>query len=326
MGILIYEHFLGHQYNKEISPMILNEAKIITSSIAKDLSSSSKKQDVSVLINAKNSSFLKNTKLINRNYSKNLTEDIYSNLNKNDNVLVIAPEENLEMHNIVAKLEEKNVDLYNCNSNFIKITTNKKKINSYLTKSKNYLIETFDDYKSIQDNKEIIAKTFDGFGSEELYIFKNIEHLKNSKYLLTNRHIYQPYYKGNIIGINIIANDNNHKILSINEQIYLEKSNNTIALQTINIGKFNALHKLFDEFVNNILSNFEGFHGFFGIDAIMTNDKKILFLEINPRLTTSYSGLSYSLGFNPLELFYNINYDFSIEDNKNFLIDITNDK
>ena len=79
---------------------------------------------------------------------------------------------------------------------------------------------------------------------------------------------------------------------------------------------------LFDKFVNSILSNFEGYNGFFGIDAIITNDDKIFFLEINPRLTTSYSFLSKSLGFNPLELFYNANYDFSIENNKNFLIDV----
>lgn len=322
MGILIYEHFLGQKFVKGTSSLILNEAKIITTSIANDLMNCSEKPEVSVLIDDGNINLLNNVNIIKRNNSKEIVDDICLNLNKNDFVLIVAPEENLELFNIVKNLEKRNVNLLNCQSNFIKTTTNKKEINNHLTKSKDYLINTFDNYKFIDENNKIIAKVFDGFGSENLFIFHNRSDLKDKKILLTDRHIYQPYHEGTIVGINIVANNGNHRILSINEQKYEETLGNTLALKKIYIGKLNSSYVLFDKFVNSILSNFEGYNGFFGIDAIITNDDKIFFLEINPRLTTSYSFLSKSLGFNPLELFYNANYDFSIENNKNFLIDV----
>lgn len=322
MGILIYEHFLGQKFVKGTSSLILNEAKIITTSIANDLMNCSEKPEVSVLIDDGNINLLNNVNIIKRNNSKEIVDDICLNLNKNDFVLIVAPEENLELFNIVKNLEKRNVNLLNCQSNFIKTTTNKKEINNHLIKSKDYLINTFDNYKFIDENNKIIAKVFDGFGSENLFIFHNRSDLKDKKILLTDRHIYQPYHEGTIVGINIVANNGNHRILSINEQKYEETLGNTLALKKIYIGKLNSSYVLFDKFVNSILSNLEGYNGFFGIDAIITNDDKIFFLEINPRLTTSYSFLSKSLGFNPLELFYNANYDFSIENNKNFLIDV----
>lgn len=322
MGILIYEHFLGQKFVKGTSSLILNEAKIITTSIANDLMNCSEKPEVSVLIDDGNINLLNNVNIIKRNNSKEIVDDICLNLNKNDSVLIVAPEENLELFNIVKNLEKRNVNLLNCQSNFIKTTTNKKEINNHLIKSKDYLINTFDNYKFIDENNKIIAKVFDGFGSENLFIFHNRSDLKDKKILLTDRHIYQPYHEGTIVGINIVANNGNHRILSINEQKYEETLGNTLALKKIYIGKLNSSYVLFDKFVSSILSNLEGYNGFFGIDAIITNDDKIFFLEINPRLTTSYSFLSKSLGFNPLELFYNANYDFSIENNKNFLINV----
>ncbi|MEL0102099.1 MAG: ATP-grasp domain-containing protein [Gammaproteobacteria bacterium] len=322
MGILIYEHFLGQKFVKGTSSLILNEAKIITTSIANDLMNCSEKPEVSVLIDDGNINLLNNVNIIKRNNSKEIVDDICLNLNKNDSVLIVAPEENLELFNIVKNLEKRNVNLLNCQSNFIKTTTNKKEINNHLIKSKDYLINTFDNYKFIDENNKIIAKVFDGFGSENLFIFHNRSDLKDKKILLTDRHIYQPYHEGTIVGINIVANNGNYRILSINEQKYEETLGNTLALKKIYIGKLNSSYVLFDKFVNSILSNLEGYNGFFGIDAIITNDDKIFFLEINPRLTTSYSFLSKSLGFNPLELFYNANYDFSIENNKNFLINV----
>ena len=233
MGILIYEHFLGQKFVKGTSSLILNEAKIITTSIANDLMNCSEKPEVSVLIDDGNINLLNNVNIIKRNNSKEIVDDICLNLNKNDFVLIVAPEENLELFNIVKNLEKRNVNLLNCQSNFIKTTTNKKEINNHLTKSKDYLINTFDNYKFIDENNKIIAKVFDGFGSENLFIFHNRSDLKDKKILLTDRHIYQPYHEGTIVGINIVANNGNHRILSINEQKYEETLGNTLALKNI---------------------------------------------------------------------------------------------
>lgn len=64
---------------------------------------------------------------------------------------------------------------------------------------------------------------------------------------------------------------------------------------------------------------------FFGIDAILENNGNIVFLEINPRLTTSYAGLKKTLGFNPAIFFSKPNYKHDINNNKVFSIEHINE-
>jgi len=82
------------------------------------------------------------------------------------------------------------------------------------------------------------------------------------------------------------------------------------------------MHDSFKFFVENILGNLKGSYGFIGIDAILTEENKIMFLEINPRFTTSYIGLSKSLNFNPFNVLFNEKFSFNIEDNEIFIEDI----
>ena len=82
----------------------------------------------------------------------------------------------------------------------------------------------------------------------------------------------------------------------------------------------------FKLFTQDIINNFDGYYGFFGIDAILDKNDNIFLLEINPRLTTSYIGLRSSLGFNPAVFLEDIDYKFKISDNKIFLEQIKDDK
>jgi hypothetical protein len=49
----------------------------------------------------------------------------------------------------------------------------------------------------------------------------------------------------------------------------------------------------------------KSFQGYFGIDFIKKEDNSIYFIEINPRLTTSYIGIRNILDYNPLEFLFN---------------------
>ena len=83
---------------------------------------------------------------------------------------------------------------------------------------------------------------------------------------------------------------------------------------------------MFDDFkifVESILSNLNNFFGFIGIDAILTQDKKIVFLEINPRLTTSYIGLRESIGINPFSFLQKNISNFNIAKNKLIILSIS---
>ena len=63
MDILIYEHFLGEDFKRNTSPLILNEAKLITDFLIEDLKSEYTESKISLLINKKNKNFLKKKKM-----------------------------------------------------------------------------------------------------------------------------------------------------------------------------------------------------------------------------------------------------------------------
>ncbi|MFX1277152.1 MAG: ATP-grasp domain-containing protein, partial [Promethearchaeota archaeon] len=62
-------------------------------------------------------------------------------------------------------------------------------------------------------------------------------------------------------------------------------------------------------------NNFQ-INSFYGIDFIRTNDKKLKFIEINPRLTTSYMGIRNIININPVEMI------FESETNDSYLNDV----
>ena len=325
MDILIYEYFLGEDFKINTSPLILNEAKLITNFLIEDLKSEYTESKISLLINKKNKNFLEKKRCIFRNYENNLIVDLCKNLKENDKVFILAPEENLNLYNIVKALEEKKISNFNCKSNFIYETTCKLRTQNLLKNSRKHQIKIHKKYQNIDKHKKIVAKISDGLASENLLIFNDRNDLEKNNYKLNKNHVFQEYIEGKIIGINLLINNNGIKILSINEQIYKNSSEHEIFLYKINIGKFNYMLSEIESFIKVIFKNLDGYFGFIGVDAIIT-DSNIFFLEINPRLTTSYIGLRKTLGINPFRFFNDNIIDYDITQNSLFTLSITNEK
>ena len=319
MNILIYEYILGEVITKK-NAFLLNEAKIIISEKINNLSNKYPDSKTSILINKENQKLIKEGNIIYRNDNLNVNSEILNLFHEFDKAFILAPEENNILYNIIKFLEEKKIPHLNCSSVFIQETCDKKKTNNLI---KNKLPNTeliHNDYKKINEKEPIVAKIIDGLGADMLYIFKDRNDLENNKNFLTKKHIYQKFIKGQVAGVNIFSKDGIFEILSLNEQIYERKSANEIFLKEMRIGAFNDHIIDFKHIVQDILKGFTGYDGFFGMDFIISENKEIFFLEINPRLTTSYTFLRESIGFNPAELYNNVSLKFNIKENKKFSI------
>ena len=319
MNILIYEYILGEVITKK-NAFLLNEAKIIISEKINNLSNKYPDSKTSILINKENQKLIKEGNIIYRNNNLNVNSEILNLFHEFDKAFILAPEENNILYNIIKFLEEKKIPHLNCSSVFIQETYDKQKTNNLI---KNKLPNTeliHNDYKKINEKEPIVAKIIDGLGADMLYIFKDRNDLENNKNFLTKKHIYQKFIKGQVAGVNIFSKDGIFEILSLNEQIYERKSANQIFLKEMRIGAFNDHIIDFKHIVQDILKGFTGYDGFFGMDFIISENKEIFFLEINPRLTTSYTFLRESIGFNPAELYNNVGLKFNIKENKKFSI------
>jgi len=165
-------------------------------------------------------------------------------------------------------------------------------------------------------NTPIIIKPDDGVGSESIFYFEKkndiIQFFESSVELLDakRKFILQEYVEGDPMSVSIINNqpiggidDSYPKILSINTQ-YLHitdlAKNFTYFGGSTPVKQFERLNAHIEGVLKGVdLSTFEGY---FGIDFVRKADNTLSFIEINPRLTTSYVGIRNVVEFNPMSL------------------------
>jgi predicted ATP-grasp superfamily ATP-dependent carboligase len=162
----------------------------------------------------------------------------------------------------------------------------------------------------------IIIKPDDGVGSELVFHFKTKDQILQffrdyaEKLDLDRRYIVQEYIEGDDLSISLINITDPKKpevkkkiILGINNQEIRHLESNPEFLYmggSTPVKDYELIKSKLEALLNPIdLTNFKGYCG---IDFIKKNDNSIYFIEINPRLTTSYIGIRNILDYNPLVL------------------------
>ena len=205
-------------------------------------------------------------------------------------VLLIAPETDRIFIISSEKIKKLGFSLLNTSLSDIRTFSSKTKTFLKLNKLKIPCVESYSSLKQIKDeNKPIVVKPDYGAGSENIFFYRNLLHLKKNKENLNSKTIYQ-YFNSELIGsFCILCFRGKNILISCNEQI-IEKKNNIIKQVGINVGKFEKFRKIFKFFANKISLNFPELYGFIGIDVVLEN-KCWKILEINPRLTSSFTAI-----------------------------------
>ena len=238
---------------------------------------------------------VKNAKCI---FIKNNPWKVWSNLiKKSDYFFPIAPECNGELFKFVkfGNLQKSNL----IGSNLMAIKTASSKYKTYRMFQKYFIptIPTFKNIKKIKhkNNNKWVIKPDDGAGCENNYIFSNKNEMIN--FLNSNKnYIIQPLMKGTSYSVNVISNKNKFKILNFNKQKILFSRKKIIFKGTKFLKKIKYEKKI-KKYIKTIIRELSGLNSFFGIDFIIFK-KKIFFVDINPRITTSYKKLSKNIKIN----------------------------
>ncbi len=178
----------------------------------------------------------------------------------------------------------------------------------------NFIIQKF---KKLQC--PIIIKPEDGVGAESIYYFENEYQISNffqeysDEIELNRRFILQEYIEGRDLSVSLIGRSNSvgtklniPMVLSINSQ---DIKNKNLRRESEYLGGYTPVED-YREITDNLSSflnkiDLSKFQGYFGIDFIRSHNKSLQFIEINPRLTTSYIGLRKVLNENPVKLIVN---------------------
>lgn len=158
-------------------------------------------------------------------------------------------------------------------------------------------------------NFPIIIKPEDGVGAESIFYFENKSQISSfftpdrSHFESDRDFILQEYVPGKDLSVSLIGNSQGTNILSINAQFVdingLNNKSSYLGGYTPILDFENIKKKLKRQFQQ---LNLKGFTGYYGIDFIRKRDNSLSFIEINPRLTTSYIGIRNITKKNPLLL------------------------
>ncbi len=165
----------------------------------------------------------------------------------------------------------------------------------------------------------LIMKPEDGAGSELIYHFTTKDQIlqlferAKANLDIARSYIVQEFIDGDDLSISIINRTTSEKIntmdqiiLSINAQNVqnIDSDKDSLYLGGFTpVENYKVLKKKFEKILKSM--DLTSFQGYFGIDFIKKADNSIHFIEINPRLTTSYIGIRNILDFNPLEFLFN---------------------
>ncbi|MFX1498593.1 MAG: ATP-grasp domain-containing protein, partial [Promethearchaeota archaeon] len=165
-------------------------------------------------------------------------------------------------------------------------------------------------------------KPEDGVGAEDIYYFDSEEKIletfsKNTPLIDRERtYILQKFVEGKDLSVSLIGCKDSPIIIGINAQNVVIKDVNK---ESRYIGGYTPVEN-WERLVSKLEKHFntvefEPFDSYFGIDFIQQENGALSFIEINPRLTTSYIGIRNTINQNLIEVLMNArNNEFNVDE------------
>ena len=159
-----------------------------------------------------------------------------------------------------------------------------------------------------------VAKPIDGAGCENTFYFPQQNALESWLKQTTfelKAYIIQPYLLGVPASISMLCKNGKACVLSCNKQMIetIDNENpiNPALIQYTGcvVNGLSQYHNHFTELANKIAAAMPGLNGYVGIDVIIeerNEEARLWVVEINPRITTSYTALRDLSDCNPAQL------------------------
>ena len=213
---------------------------------------------------------------------------------KIDLVWVIAPESDGELERFHIASQKK---LWiGSGLRAIRLTSNKLETKKYL---KSLGINNPDEitFKSLRKKNytKAVYKPIDGAGTTDTYIIKNEKNIINTLSKKRSCFFLEEWVEGTAYSVSLNCKFSNFEILSINKQHITSNHLGKLfygGVKPVENKMFKKLYESIMPTISLIVSNITDLRGFVGIDFILEENSQISIIEINPRLTCSYVGLS----------------------------------
>lgn len=219
---------------------------------------------------------------------------------------LIAPETDGVLLRLNKLARQSGCELIGCDDDAVELTTSKLATNQYLLeRGVPALISKRLNEELLPGDGGWVVKLDDGAGSEECYFFQESEEVSSWKKEVKDcsRYIQQRYISGTPASMSVLYTNEKTNLLSCNRQV-VQLNNGMLVNKGILPDDLRRYRTQLEPLAVEVGKLIPGLHGYVGIDLVLTKKGPVV-IEINPRLTTSYAGLSEALNINVAELIIN---------------------
>ncbi len=180
----------------------------------------------------------------------------------------------------------------------IRTATSKYLTNKILAEAGVNVVETRLLSEDFPDSKTgWVVKPDDGVGGEGIRLINKKNNLSELIRVEEAKDlIVQPYLEGKHMSMSLLVFNEEVQLLACNEQ-HVDINNGSIKLLAIGVNECLSFKDDMLKLARKIVSVISGFAGYIGVDLIGIENELVV-LEINPRFTTAYAGISESIGCN----------------------------
>ena len=219
-----------------------------------------------------------------------------------DAVLVIAPESEGQLECLCAEVLEEGRKGLNCSLEAIRLTADKWRLNRHLQTAGIPAVETRVWNPSEPVPAQGVIKPRDGAGCEETFVLdvRSVPPVLNPE----SRWIWQPWVPGPPASLSLMVGENEVELLSCN-RIHCENQEGRLHVHELETGGFDGNLRFEEEaraLATRIVAAVPGLRGYVGVD-VMWRGESLTVLEINPRLTLTYTGLAMPLAERMFQVF-----------------------
>lgn len=231
---------------------------------------------------------------------------------------IIAPESDGILLKLNKMARASACELIGCDDDAVTLTTSKYTTNRHLNDLGIPALESekLSD-ETINSDKGWVVKRDDGAGNDDCHYFQNIEEYSHWEKQIDNKdkYIQQIYVEGIAASMSVLYGTEETVLLSCNKQLVRIDSGKMI-VEKIILNGLHAQQKQLQILADKIGKAIPGLRAYVGIDLILTTAGPLV-LEINPRLTTSYAGLSDMLKKNLAEATLLSQHIINMDSNRN---------
>lgn len=318
MNLLILEYITGGGYaDQKLSASILSEGYAMLHSLIMDCKTAG--HEVTTLMDSRLTEFNPPNKA-DQTFSVASPNEFSTKMmelsDRADAVYIIAPESGQVLENLVKKMEASGATSLNCEAEAIHQVSNKMTAHQTLKKQGLKVPETvlLDIHEKVGDIKRLtrdlgypmVFKPVDGVSCGGLSIIKHEKDVegavkKAAHESVSNQFVAQKAVSGEAASACVISNGMKAVAVSLNKQFVKLASPDELSEYFGGAVPFDHdLRKGALRDAERAVEAVVGLKGYVGVDMILTEEEPVV-LEVNPRLTMSYVGLSRVVNVNPAE-------------------------